>query len=158
MPLDDGIHDSKTLTAVERETAILRLWAAGVRWVVCEVGVELIDRFNILEATRRAMRAAALTVLAPGSVVVTDYVDPGDLGCPVLSPAGADRSFFSVAAASIIAKVHRDRIMAELASSDPRWGWERNKGYGTVTHRAALDRWGRSPHHRLSFKWSRVLP
>jgi ribonuclease HII len=104
------------------------------------------------------MRAAALSLATPASVVVTDWVDPGDLGCAVLSPVRADGSYFSVAAASIIAKVHRDRIMVDLARRDPRWGWDRNKGYGTADHCTALDRWGRSPHHRLSFAWKRVLP
>lgn len=158
VPRDAGIRDSKTLTPSQREEAVARLWDTGVRWVVCEIGVELIDRLNILEATRRAMRAAALSLATPASVVVTDWVDPGDLGCAVLSPVRADGSYFSVAAASIIAKVHRDRIMVDLARRDPRWGWDRNKGYGTADHRSALDRWGRSPHHRLSFAWTRVLP
>lgn len=158
VPRDDGIRDSKTTTPRQREEAVLRLRDAGLRWVVCEIGVELIDRLNILEATRRAMRAAALSLASPASVVVTDCLDPGGLGCAVLSPVRADASYFSVAAASIIAKVHRDRIMADLARRDPRWGWDRNKGYGTADHRSALDRWGRSPHHRLSFAWTRVLP
>jgi ribonuclease HII len=158
IPRDGGIRDSKTMTARQREAAADRLRAVGARWALSEIGVEVIDRINILEATRRAMRAAALAVATPASVVVTDHLDPGDLGCAVVSPTAADRLFFSVAAASIIAKVHRDRIMVELARRDPRWGWERNKGYGTAAHRTALDTWGPGPHHRLSFTWSPVLP
>jgi ribonuclease HII len=125
---------------------------------VCEVWVELIDKLNILEATRLAMRAAASALVTPEAVVVTDYVDPGDLGCRVLSPKQADREYFSVAAASILAKVHRDRIMVDLGSGQPHWGWERNKGYGTVTHRLALEKWGPGAFHRRSFRWSPVLP
>lgn len=154
IPRDAGIQDSKQLTAKQRESALARLLGLGVRWVVCEVDPAVIDRINILEATRLAMRAAALAMTAPSNVVITDHVDPGDLGCRVLSPAGADREYFCVAAASIIAKVHRDRIMTVLGCRDPRWGWERNKGYGTAEHRNALERWGTTRHHRLSFSWT----
>lgn len=151
IPRDVGIQDSKQLTANQRESALARLSGLGVRWAVCEVGPAVIDRINILEATRLAMRAAALALAVPSDAVITDHLDPGDLGCRVLSPAGADREYFCVAAASIIAKVHRDRIMTVLGRRDPRWGWERNKGYGTAEHRAALERWRPTCHHRLSF-------
>jgi ribonuclease HII len=158
IPRDEGIQDSKQLTAKQRESALARLLGFGVRWVVCEIDPAVIDRVNILEATRLAMRAAALAMTAPSSVVITDHVDPGELGCRVLSPPGADREYFCVAAASIIAKVHRDRIMTALGRRDPRWGWERNKGYGTAEHRMALERWRPTRHHRLSFSWTPVEP
>lgn len=158
IPDDPGIRDSKRLTARQREAAADRLRSLDARWAVCEIGVEIIDGINILEATRLAMRAAALPLVTPNAVVVTDFVNPGDLGCRVLSPKRADGTYFCVAAASILAKVHRDRIMVRMADGDPRWGWEKNKGYGTVAHRAALDIHGPSVHHRRSFKWSPVLP
>lgn len=158
IPDDAGIRDSKLLTERQREAAAERLRVIDSRWAVCEIGVEIIDGINILEATRLAMRAAALPLVTPNTVVVTDFVNPGDLGCRVLSPKRADGTYFCVAAASILAKVHRDRIMVRMADGDPRWGWEKNKGYGTVVHRAALDIHGPSVHHRRSFKWSPVLP
>jgi ribonuclease HII len=158
IPDDDDVRDSKLLGPRRRKSVAARLRSCGARWAVCEVWPELIDRINILEATRLAMAAAARTLVAQGSVVITDYVNPGDLGCRVLTPKRADRDYFSVAAASILAKVHRDRIMVDLGRKDPRWGWDRNKGYATVDHRRALQNVGPGIIHRRSFRWSPVLP
>ena len=158
IPDDGEVRDSKLLSPRRRDSIAARLRNGGARWVVCEVWPELIDRINILEATRLAMAAAARTLIAPRSVVITDYVNPGDLGCRILSPKRADRDYFCVAAASIVAKVHRDRIMVDLGRQDPRWKWERNKGYGTVDHRRALQNVGPGILHRRSFGLSPVLP
>jgi len=146
------------LTARQRrETAV---WVREVcaAWVILEVWQELIDRVNILEATRLAMRSAVDALAKPGMEVVVDHVELGDLGVPVHSLPKADDSFFSVAAASILAKVHRDSIMVELGTRDDRWDWRRNKGYGTRNHRLAIGRYGCSHLHRRSFKVSPVLP
>lgn len=158
IPDDSEVRDSKLLNPRQRDSVAARLRSSSARWVVCEIWPELIDRINILEATRLAMAAAARTLIAPRSVVITDFVNPGDLGCQILSPKRADRDYFCVAAASIVAKVHRDRIMVDLGRQDPRWKWERNKGYGTVDHRRALQNLGRGTLHRRSFGWSPVLP
>ena len=158
IPDDSEVRDSKQMTLRQRERVASRLRQSGMRYVICEIWVELVDRLNILEATRLAMRSAALSLTTPRSVVVTDYIDPGFLGCPVESPKKADQLYFSVAAASVIAKVHRDRIMVDLGTRDPRWEWVSNKGYGTVAHRRALTRHGPSGLHRKSFEWSPVLP
>jgi len=158
IPNDGDVRDSKALSPSRRETVAARLRSYKSRWVVCEIWPELIDRINILEATRLAMAATARTLITPRAVVITDHVDPGDLGCRVLSPQRADSNYFCVAAASIVAKVHRDLIMINLGRLDPRWKWEKNKGYGTVDHRRALQNAGPGALHRGSFGWSPVLP
>jgi ribonuclease HII len=158
IPDDQEVRDSKQMTPRQRERVAARLRRSGVRCVMCEIWVEVVDRLNILEATRLAMRSAALSLMTSRSVVVTDFVDPGDVGCPVESPKKADQMFFCVAAASVMAKVHRDRIMVDLGLQDPRWEWGRNKGYGTLAHRRALTQHGPSALHRKSFGWSPVLP
>jgi len=151
IPRDVGIQDSKQLTANQRESALARLSGLGVRWAVCEVGPAVIDRINILEATRLAMRAAALALAVPSDAVITDHLDPGDLGCRVLSPAGADREYFCVAAASIIAKTTRDAMLDDLDGLYPGYGFARHKGYPTAAHLEALARLGPCPAHRRSF-------
>ena len=158
IPDDDEVRDSKLLPPRRREAVASRLRSSGIRWVMCEGWPIGIDRINILEATRLAMTSAARTLMTPRSVIVTDHVNPGELGRRVLSPARADREYFCVAAASILAKVHRDRLMVDLGHRDPRWEWERNKGYGTVAHRRALQNLGPGTLHRRSFGWSPVLP
>jgi ribonuclease HII len=152
------VRDSKQLTARRREEAAEWVLTHCEKWLLTEVWVELIDRVNILEATRLAMRTTARELGSAGSTVVVDQVDPGDVGCPVMARSRADSEFFCVAAASIVAKVHRDRLMAKLSDRHPEWGWVRNKGYGTRQHRSALQEHGRSYLHRKSFRWSPVLP
>jgi len=158
IPRSPWVRDSKRLTANQRrETAV---WIRDVctSWVIVEVWHELIDRINILEATRLAMRTGVRALAKPGMEVVVDHVDLGDLGLPIHSFPRADDSYFSVAAASILAKVHRDSVMVELGGRDDRWDWRQNKGYGTLNHRLGIGRYGRSYLHRRSFKVSPVLP
>ena len=158
VPDDPEVQDSKLLSPHLRQQVARRLRSSCDGWAACEMWIEVIDRCNILEATRMGMRSAALALLTPGTVVITDHVDPGPLGCPVLSPKKADREFYAVAAASILAKIHRDALMVEMGATDPRWGWAQNKGYGTKFHRQALQKFGPSVYHRKSFHWSPVLP
>ncbi len=152
------VRDSKVLSPRRRQAAAELVKQHASSWVLVEVWVELVDRLNVLEATRLAMRTAIGTVARPGACAVVDAVDPGRLPVECIHPVGGDRDWFSVAASSILAKVHRDRLMAELAVREPDWGWDRNVGYGTPEHRRELDRRGRSYLHRRSFAWSPVLP
>jgi ribonuclease HII len=151
------VQDSKTLSARQREAAAEWIVRTCSDWVVLEVWVELIDRLNILEAVRLAMRTCVRVLAGPGSVAVVDAVELGEEHTRILSQVRADARFFSVAAASIVAKVHRDRLMVELDARDPGWGWRQNKGYGTAEHRRALSESGRSYLHRKTFRWSAVV-
>lgn len=158
IPTNPMIQDSKTLTARQREHAAEWITGNCSDWVVLEVWPEVIDRINILEAVRLAMRAAVTVLAGAGTVAVIDQVDVGPLDCAVLARPKADSKFFSVAAASVVAKVHRDRLMADLSGIHQHWGWLTNKGYGTAQHRKALEKHGPSYIHRRSFRWSPVLP
>lgn len=152
------VRDSKTMRPRAREAAARWILANCRDWIVVEVWVDLIDRLNILEATRLAMRSVARSLAGPDSFLVVDHVAlDGECEGRVLSCPGADGSYFSVAAASILAKVHRDGVMAGLAGRHQIWQWDRNMGYGTVEHRRALTRYGRSFLHRRSFRYSPVL-
>lgn len=158
VPDNPLIQDSKSLTARQRDHAAEWVRARSSRWVVFEVWPELIDRINILEAVRLAMRTVVTVLAVPGTVAVVDQVELGDMEIPIRATPKADTVYFSVAAASILAKVHRDRLMAELSGTHPHWGWPNNKGYGTAEHRKALEKHGASYLHRKSFRWSPVLP
>ncbi|MGH6720171.1 MAG: ribonuclease HII, partial [Alphaproteobacteria bacterium] len=111
-----------------------------------------IDALNIRAATLLAMtRAVAALGRAPAHVLVDGNAVPL-VACPATAVVGGDGLSLSIAAASIVAKVTRDRMMDELAEACPGYGFERHKGYGTAGHRAALARLGPSPHHRRSFR------
>lgn len=158
IPRSSRVRDSKQLSVKQRSE--LAEWIATVcsAWVIVEVWQDVIDRINILEATRLAMRSGVLALAEADTEVIVDHVDLGDVGMPVHSFKRADCSFFSVASASILAKVYRDEIMVKLGVRDDRWLWSSNKGYGTLAHRRAIGRYGRSHLHRRSFQVSPVLP
>ncbi len=152
------IQDSKLLSRRRREEGAAWVRRHAAAWAVVELGVEVIEEVNILQATRRAMTVLVRSLSRPGTVVVCDAVPPSDPSLEVLAPPRADRSYFCVAAASLLAKVHRDRVLVGLGRRWPGWGWERNAGYGTREHREALDLHGRSFLHRRGFSWRSVLP
>jgi ribonuclease HII len=145
------IDDSKKLRPARRSELFERLRQCA-RIGVGAAEVDEIDAINILAATHAAMaRAVDALGMAP-DVALVDGNRPPALGCRAHCVIGGDGLSLSIAAASIVAKVTRDRIMADLANAFPGYGWERNAGYGTAEHRAALERLGVTPHHRRSFR------
>jgi ribonuclease HII len=145
------IDDSKKLGAEAREeyAEALRSCAAIGLGAVC---VAEIDRINILRASLLAMRRAVSALPIQPTVALVDGNQAPSLPCPVHTVVGGDGLSLSIAAASIIAKVVRDRLMHRLARRYQGYGWETNVGYATAEHRAAIVRLGLTPHHRLSFQ------
>ena len=147
------IDDSKKLVLEAREEAYEAMIASGlVQFAVGEATVEEIDRINILQATFLAMRRAVEALAVPPDIVLIDGNQvPRGLACKAETIVGGDGHSSSIAAASIFAKVTRDRAMARLAEAFPGYGWETNRGYGSAQHLAALEQLGPTPHHRMSF-------
>jgi ribonuclease HII len=148
-----GLNDSKLLTPERREELFLVINARAVAVGVGVVDHETIDRINILQATRLAMGQALAALGITPDLLITDFV-PGllpSLPCPQRNLVDGDARSATVAAASIVAKVTRDRIMIEADQKYPEYGFARHKGYGTSDHLAALDRHGPCPLHRRSF-------
>lgn len=147
------IDDSKKLSHAQREEAYEAMIASGVvQFAIAEASVEEIDRINILQATFLAMRRALQALGEQPEVVLVDgNRAPPQLSCRAETIVGGDAHSYSIAAASIFAKVARDRYMARLAETFPGYGWESNRGYGSAQHLDALTLLGPTPHHRMSF-------
>ena len=146
-----GLADSKILTPERRDELFQVI---GERAVAVGVGVvdhETIDRINILQSTRRAMAEALTQLCVAPDLVITDFVALSDLACPQRNLVDGDARCASVAAASIVAKVTRDRLMRDADARFPEYGFARHKGYATAEHLAALDRWGPCAIHRRTF-------
>ena len=155
-----GLADSKKLSA--RRRAVLEVEIkARCRWGLGVVEVDEIDRLNIFVATMKAMTLAVSALigdepgLEPTLVLVDGNLTPigrvAEWRWPARAIVGGDATEPAISAASILAKEHRDRLMRALAEQHPGYGWERNAGYGTAEHMAALTRLGPTPHHRRSF-------
>jgi len=149
--LPDGIDDSKALDADQRETAFLKIIATA-RYGVGIAGTDRIDRDNILNATLWAMASAVANLQVTPRLALIDGNKAPHLTCETRTIVKGDAKCLSIAAASIVAKVTRDRLMMEMARTYPGYGFERHKGYGTPEHKIALQRLGVSPIHRRSFK------
>lgn len=148
--LPPGLDDSKKLTAKKRE-ALYGLIRAQAQVGVGMASVEEIDRINILAASMLAMsRAVAALPSAPAHALIDGNRSP-ELACPATPVVKGDSRSLSIAAASIVAKVTRDRMMIEMAAEFPAYGFERHMGYGTKQHLDALENAGPCPHHRKSF-------
>jgi ribonuclease HII len=153
-----GINDSKQLTADAREKLFPKIHAAA-HVAVGIASVEVIDDLNIYHATHAAMCEAIAGLACPPAAVLVDGNRYPKLDVPAEALVGGDALSISIAAASIIAKVTRDRMMLDLGAAFPCYAWERNKGYGTAEHAAALKAHGVTSHHRRSFRpvWERAL-
>ena len=149
--LPTGIDDSKSLSEAKRESAFAQVMESALSVGIGVADVAEIDALNILQATMLAMRRAVDELaIAPAHVLVDGNRLPA-LPCPGDAIIGGDATVLSIAAASIIAKVTRDRVMCELDALHPGYHWSRNKGYGTADHVSALQRLGACVHHRKTF-------
>ncbi len=146
-----GLDDSKALDAAKREALFAAIAASGARIGIGIADVDRIDRINILRATFWAMSEAVAHLEIVPKLALIDGNQLPRLACPARTIIGGDALCQSIAAASIVAKVTRDRIMHDLAQLYPGFGFERHKGYGTPEHKAALDKLGPCPEHRRSF-------
>ena len=147
----NGVADSKRLSPQRRETLLETIHEVALAVGVGSATAGEIDASGIVAATRTAMeRATQALALAPDALLL-DYIALPDMRLPQRSLPKADQRCLSVAAASIVAKVSRDRWMVELHQQHPGYGFARHKGYGTAAHRAALAELGPSPFHRMSW-------
>ena len=148
----DGLNDSKQLCEADRERFDAVVRELAVCWAVAEVDVQTIDRINILQASRLAMRLAVSRLAREPDCLLIDGNQRIECGCSQRTIVQGDARSLSIAAASVIAKVYRDRMMRDLDERFPGYGLARNKGYGSVEHRAALKRLGVTELHRRSFE------
>ena len=143
-------RDSKTLSAKQRQKLILEIQKEAIAWALEFAPAWEVDKFGVLEATKRAARRAIARLEPQADALVTDYLKL-ELPIPSLAPAKADLHSYSVAAASILAKTARDEFMKNLALEHPEYGFERHKGYGVAIHLKALQEHGAILEHRRSF-------
>ncbi len=146
----DGIDDSKKLKESRREELFSRIMESCITGVG-QASVEEIDRMNILAATKLAMERAYNSLGKQCDMALVDGNQLPKLPCKMQYVIKGDSVSLSIAAASVIAKVTRDRIVKEIAGEFPQYGWERNKGYGTADHMRALEQFGVTYHHRKSY-------
>lgn len=150
---DPLLNDSKQLTETKREKLRPIIESAALAWAVGVVSPQEIDDINILNASILAMhRALDALDIVPGAIIVDGnrFKPYGDI--PWETFVKGDGRFGNIAAASILAKTHRDAYMCRLHEEYPQYDWKENKGYPTKAHRAAIEKCGVTPHHRLSFR------
>ena len=149
-----GVSDSKAVPAEEREVLYEQITRCAVAWAVAGADPIEIDRINIHQASLRAMQRAILALAPLPDIVLVDAFRVPDLPMAQRGVVHGDRRCSAIAAASIIAKVTRDRQMRDLHARDPRYGFDRHKGYATADHLDAVARYGYSDVHRRSFRAS----
>ena len=151
-PLPAGLNDSKKLSAKKREQIAEELRANALAYSIGQIEAEEIDRINILEATKKAMRLAIENLQPKADFLLIDALQLKDVSLPQKAIIKGDATSASIAAASIIAKVYRDNLMAEFDKIYPVYGFARHAGYGTKVHFEALRKHGACPLHRQSFR------
>lgn len=154
MPLDnliDGIDDSKKISEKKREMLAEKIKETAISYSIFMVGEETIDKINILEATKLCMKNAIEKLDVKPDIVLVDAISKLDTDIKIRGIVKGDALSYSIGAASILAKVERDKFMCELAKEYPEYGFEKNKGYGTKEHIEALKQIGPCVCHRLSF-------
>lgn len=150
------INDSKKLSKSQREELVEEIKTSSIAWAIGEATVDEIDQINILNASFLAMKRAILALkVQPEHLLIDGNRWKSDLDFPFTCVIKGDGKFSSIAAASILAKVHRDKFMEKLAEEFPHYGWESNAGYPTKAHREGIVKHGKTPWHRSSF---RLLP
>ena len=147
----EGLNYSKKLSEKKREKLFDEITENALAWSVSLVDERVIDEINILQATFRAMAQAIAQLDPPAQLALVDGNRAADFGLPVCTIVKGDGLSASIAAASILAKVTRDRLMEQYAEQYPQYGFEIHKGYGTKRHYAALREFGPCPIHRMSF-------
>lgn len=155
--LSQHLNDSKKISATKREALfeILQSEAklGNLALAIGQASAREIDELNILQATFEAMRRAVKGLhCLPNAALIDGNRNPQNFPCPSYTLIKGDAKSYSIAAASIVAKVYRDNLMKKLALKYPRYGFEKNVGYGTKEHIKALQLWGITPEHRLSYK------
>lgn len=147
----EGLADSKRLSAKQRTRLFPQIQAQSVSWAIAHASVEEIDLLNILQASLLAMRRAVEHLAIVPREILVDGNRAPSVPMPVRTIVRGDATVPAISAASILAKVARDRCMDELHEQFPQYGFDRHKGYGTAAHMEALERWGASAVHRRSF-------
>ena len=148
----EGLTDSKKLSAKKRAELDAAIRAQAVCWAIAEVDAETIDRINIRQASLLAMRRAVERLVLSPDFLLIDGRDTIDWDCPQQAVVHGDAISLSIAAASVLAKVHRDRLLVELDSVYPGYGLARHKGYACSAHKAAIELLGPTPLHRKSYR------
>ena len=146
----DGINDSKKLTPLKREKLFDIIKEKSIAYSIVDVNCEEIDKINILNATKKGMKIALDNINPKAEFLLVDAVKD-DFGIPYMPIIHGDALSYSIAAASVLAKVHRDELMRKYAEIYPEYGFEKHKGYGTKLHIEMLKKYGPCPIHRQTF-------
>lgn len=148
------LNDSKQITEKDRNLLRIVIEREAIAWSVAQIGHEEIDEINILNASFKAMHLAIEKLkTTPELLLIDGNRFTPYLGIPHQCIVKGDSLYTSIAAASILAKTHRDECMMTMHEQYPMYGWDSNKGYGTIKHRKALMAHGSTPFHRKTFKW-----